>query len=1425
MKPFLITLHIVYHIGQWGTVCHDWFDMRDAKVACRQLGFNSAVEHWRYGRGTGKVWLDDMKCTGSESSLGSCPHPGWGTVDSACKTHNYDVSAGTERHYDFDIRNAKVKCRQLGYAKAVGYWWFGQGTGKLYILYIFRFTRTEYKNENTKNITVKEYYDYLTITLEQHCFVEVYHQGQWGTVCDDGWGMDDTKVACRQLGFTKAVGPSYLGRGTGKVWLTDMACSGTENSLESCSSSGWGDWCRSHTEDAGVVCSLLFYHSSQWGTLCKGGYSDEFDMRDVKVAYRQLGYTNTVGYWWFGRGSGKVWLWYMRCNGSESSLGNCTHNGWGNVHSACNSHTEDVGVVFFYIIKSPKMLDFILDIGFWYLRLGYRALEVENTALTQTSPCHSSHIKYSGGDCFNINEEKADKSVILEMGDMVYHSRQWGTVCHDFFDMRDAKVACRQLGYTKAVGNWRYGRGSGKVWLDDMACSGSESSLGSCSSCRWGNGDWCGGKHLYDVGVVCLHFCKPLYDYLWSWKLIFLPLIPIGSLSGLLATSLGLSRHASETSVGLFLKKIHHTDYGSIVHVQVYHSGQWGTVCQDYFDMREAKVACRQLGFTSAVGYWWNGRGMGKVWLDDMECTGSESSLGSCSHPGWGNVDSACKTHNYDVGCIIQVYHSGQWGTVCFGGSDAFDMRDAKVACRQLGYAKAVGYWWFGQGTGKVWLYNMQCTGSETSLGSCTSSGYGNGAWCSHGNDVGVQKICLLFLQQIERLHQNFGTRWLAASDNPITKSFYRHSWFGFSGIIQVYHSAQYGTVCHGSSYYFDMRDAKVACRQLGYAKAVGYWYYGRGTGKVWLKVYHSGQWGTVCHSYFDMNDGKVACRQLGYAKAVGYWQYGRGTGKVWLDNMRCTGSEPSLASCSHDGWGGHGSSCDRHQLMLVSSTMFEHSFYHSGHLETVCHVSFDMRDAIVACQQLGYAKAVGYWQYGRGTGKVYHSIQWETMSYAYFNMRDAKVEYGQLGFTKTKFLGGQWGTVCCDSFDMNDVKVACRQLGFSAAVGLWSYGQGTGKVWLNDMGCSGSESKLQNCTHSGWGSVVSECHSHQYDVGVVSYSFGVWFVYANLQQRSLGNVYCDNFELRDDAKVVSRQLRSDESARAEDGYPRVIEVYHSGQWGTVCYAGSDYFDMRDAKVACRQLGYAKAVGYWWFGQGTGKVWLTNMQCTGSETSPQSCASSGYGNGDWCGGYGADVGVPCDRSLDSLYIIYHNGQWGTVCHDGYIDAFDMRDAKVACRQLGYTKAVGYWWNGQGSGKVWLFDMQCSGSESSLGSCTHNGWGNVNSGCNSHTWDVDFRKRLSPYKCTTVVNGEQCVRLGYTKAVGYWRYGRGTGNVWLQSMECTGSEFSLASCSHGGWGNHVSSCDSHQYDVGVVCSDYTSNSIPKIYYSYQACCHE
>ena len=56
----------------WGTVCDDEWDDADAQVACRQLGFFEGTAHFDFPSGTGPIWLDNMKCIGSELSLFNC---------------------------------------------------------------------------------------------------------------------------------------------------------------------------------------------------------------------------------------------------------------------------------------------------------------------------------------------------------------------------------------------------------------------------------------------------------------------------------------------------------------------------------------------------------------------------------------------------------------------------------------------------------------------------------------------------------------------------------------------------------------------------------------------------------------------------------------------------------------------------------------------------------------------------------------------------------------------------------------------------------------------------------------------------------------------------------------------------------------------------------------------------------------------------------------------------------------------------------------------------------------------------------------------------------------------------------------------------------------------------------------------------------
>lgn len=84
------------------------------------------------------------------------------------------------------------------------------------------------------------------------------YNGNWGTICDDGWDFQDARVICRMHGFNDAIAAptnATYGKGSGPIWLKNVACKGNEATIWECDKSKWSmSHNCGHEEDASVEC-------------------------------------------------------------------------------------------------------------------------------------------------------------------------------------------------------------------------------------------------------------------------------------------------------------------------------------------------------------------------------------------------------------------------------------------------------------------------------------------------------------------------------------------------------------------------------------------------------------------------------------------------------------------------------------------------------------------------------------------------------------------------------------------------------------------------------------------------------------------------------------------------------------------------------------------------------------------------------------------------------------------------------------------------------------------------------------------------------------------------------------------------------------------------------------------------------------------
>ncbi|XP_065184578.1 lysyl oxidase homolog 4-like [Sycon ciliatum] len=433
---------VINRMDIYGRVCTTGWDLRDATVVCRAMGYTGALpldtspEHgcpgseYRRVTTTHRYWLSNVQCHGNESSLEQCAHDGWGVHDCLpqqfamvrCTHESGDVSQDTDAATGASSQTPTEQC-------------------------------------DSQHISAVRLYQGRRMTRPNMGYLQVRVCNEWKAVCSDDWSANLAgEVACRQLGYPRArylftARPDAPDRRR-QAWLKRPRCSGNESFLHQCSFAGRlarqrclrrrvagvvcqaSEWTTQSSYEAEKVATsggtqdkqaegslrlrggafpsegrVEVYHDGMWGVVCDRGWS----LREANVVCRQLGFGSATdaphaASRVFGRGYSPIHLSGIRCTGYERYLVQCRRNGWG--ERPCNR--ERIASVRCHV---PNTQDLRKNI-----RLEILPDEVGGT--------RTPAIRRRG-------------LVQVRAGD-----NQWGRVCaDDNWDLEAGAVACRQLGY------------------------------------------------------------------------------------------------------------------------------------------------------------------------------------------------------------------------------------------------------------------------------------------------------------------------------------------------------------------------------------------------------------------------------------------------------------------------------------------------------------------------------------------------------------------------------------------------------------------------------------------------------------------------------------------------------------------------------------------------------------------------------------------------------------------------------------------------------------------------------------------------------------------------------------------------------------------------------------------------------------------
>lgn len=456
---------------------------------------------------------------------------------------------------------------------------------------------------------------------------------------------------------------------------------------------------RKHTEGRVEV-----YYKGEWGTVC----DDDFSIHAAHVICRELGFMEALS--WapsskYGKGDGPIWLDNVHCTGRENSIASCSSNGWG--VSDCK-HSEDVGIQ-----CSDRRIP-----GYKYDNALVERLEVLNILVedVRIRPILATYRK---------RVPVTEGYVEVKVND------QWKQVCDTHWTQKNSRVICGMFGFP---GERKYNQKVYKIfatrkkhayWEFSANCTGNEAHISSCSVGNIPSNLTCYG------GAPAVVSCTPGRAFAPSpntgFRKAFRQEQPLVRLRG--GANIGEGR------------------------IEVLKNNEWGTICDDQWNLVSASVVCRELGFGSAkeaLSGSQMGQGMGHIHMSEIECTGFEKSLidckfnmhtPSCSH----EEDAAVKCNIPAMGFQNQVRLNGgrnptegrvevlmenngtlRWGTVC---SEGWGTLEAMIVCRQLGlgfasHAFQETWYWQGDVTADdVIVSGVKCSGTEMSLSHCRHDG------------------------------------------------------------------------------------------------------------------------------------------------------------------------------------------------------------------------------------------------------------------------------------------------------------------------------------------------------------------------------------------------------------------------------------------------------------------------------------------------------------------------------------------------------------------------------------------------------------------------------------------------------------------------------------------------------------------------------